>query len=276
MVAVLSEALHRQLSSISITRFIAGAGDDELAGIYDGTLDAYAGRRSFLSVHRLKVYGFMELGFKAGRTETNSGFSGEEANRAWDELDDTLEATRRERHVGKPQRCPMATRSATVRAADSEASPIHKVVLDIHGQGIQYVPGDRLGVFPRNSAALVDKTLAALRAPEDASLRLTSAWHDALAPILRASPTAVPLRTFLAYAKLRPLGRAVGKALLQLSPCRPLHELMEQRREDQVELWDALEMLAGENYDVRRLWRAAPWEAESIARIVPPESFRIL
>jgi len=260
---------------ISIVKFIAEAGDAELAGIYDGALDAYAGRRSFLSVHRLKVYGFMELGFKAGRTETNSGFSGQEADRAWDELDDTLDATRRERHAGKPHHCPVATRTALVKAADSQTSPITKVILDIAGQGIRYVPGDRLGVFPQNSVGLVDRTLAALRATDDASVRLTSAWRDALAPILREAPGVVPLRTFLAYAKLRPLGRVVGKALLHLSACRRLHELLEQRREDQVELWDALELLAGDNYDVRRLWKAAPWEAESIARIVPPENFRI-
>jgi sulfite reductase alpha subunit-like flavoprotein len=259
----------------SIAKFIAEAGDGELAGIYDGALDAYAGKRSFLSVHRLKVYGFMELGFKAGRTETNSGFSGEEASRAWDELDDTLEATRRERHVGKPNHCPVATRTALVKAADSRTSPVSQVVLDIAGQGMRYIPGDRLGVFPQNSAGLVDRTLAALRATDEASVRLTSAWRDALAPILGEAPGAVPLRTFLAYAKLRPLGRPVGKALLRLSACRRLHELLEHRREDQVELWDALEMLADDNYDVRRLWKAAPWEVENIARIVPPESFRI-
>jgi len=215
---------------VSIAKFIAEAGDSELAGIYDGALDAYAGRRSFLSVHRLKVYGFMELGFKAGRTETNSGFSGEEANRAWDELDDTLDATRRERHAGKPQRCPMATRTAIVKAAASRSSPINQVVLDISGQGIHYVPGDRLGVFPRNSDALVDKTLAALRAGDAASLRLTSAWRDALGPIIGPAvdqvpgaaagqapgaaagqaPGAVPLRTFLTYAKLRPSGRSLA------------------------------------------------------------------
>src|SRR5262245_1050748 len=132
---------------ISLSRFVAETGDSELAGIYDSLLDAYAGRRSFLSVHRLKVYGFMELGFKAGRTETNSGFSGAEENRAWDELDDTLEATRRERHVGRAPRCPMATRAAVARVADSGSSPVSKVVLDIADRDIHYKPDDRLNGF---------------------------------------------------------------------------------------------------------------------------------
>src|SRR5262249_42512647 len=133
---------------ISLPRFVADAGDSELAGIYEGAFDAYAGRRSFLSVHRLKVYGFMELGFKAGRTETNSGFSGAEENRAWDELDNTLEATRRERHAGRAPRCPMAMRAAVAKVADSGSSPVSKVVLDIAGRGIHYTPGDRLRAFP--------------------------------------------------------------------------------------------------------------------------------
>jgi sulfite reductase alpha subunit-like flavoprotein len=110
--------------------------------------------------------------------------------------------------VGKPNHCPVATRTALVKAADSRTSPVSQVVLDIAGQGMRYIPGDRLGVLPQNSAALVDRTLAALRARDEASVRLTSAWRDALAPILGESPVAVPLRTFLAYAKLRPLGRA--------------------------------------------------------------------
>jgi len=42
-----------------------------------------------------------------------------EAKRAWDERDDTLEATRLERHAGKPQHCPVATRTALVKAADN-------------------------------------------------------------------------------------------------------------------------------------------------------------
>lgn len=260
---------------ISLTKFVSESGDRELAGLLAGALDAYAGKRSFLSVHRLKVYGFMELGFKAGRTETNSGFSGRVADRAWDELDDTLEATRQERYQGKVARCPVATRTSHATLTENRGSPIHKVTLDIEGQGLKYVPGDRLGIFPRNSPPLIDRTLSALRATGREQLGLTTTWRAALVEILGEVPTSIDLATFLSYAKLRPLSRPAAKTLFGLSRCRRLGELLERREEDHLELWDAIEMLAAENYDVKRLWNAAPWEAESIVRIVPPESFRI-
>jgi sulfite reductase (NADPH) flavoprotein alpha-component len=41
------------------------------------------------------------------------------------------------------------------------------VVFDISSAGIDYVPGDSFGIFPRNDPALVDAVLAAMKAPGD-------------------------------------------------------------------------------------------------------------
>src|SRR5262249_8211803 len=54
-----------------------------LHGAFHRFREAYASERGWLGVHRLKVYGFMEVAFKAGRTQTNGGFSGATAERAW-------------------------------------------------------------------------------------------------------------------------------------------------------------------------------------------------
>ncbi|MCB0172205.1 MAG: hypothetical protein KDJ97_16780 [Anaerolineae bacterium] len=263
------------IRQVSLSDFVAGSGDQELAGIYNTVLDAYVGKRGFLGVHRLKVYGFMELGFKVGRTQTNSGFSGPTEARAWEQLDDALEATRRERYANKTPGSLSVKREMVAPATADPKSPIHQVVLDIAGQGLHYIAGDRLGIFPQNSPELIQKTLQALQAQGDEPIRLTSVWREALQVIIHDAPKTIPLKTFLAYAKIRPLIRPVGKALLSLSRSKRLYALLEQRQEDQVELWDAFEIVAAENYDVKRFWKAAPWEAESIARLVPPEHFRV-
>jgi sulfite reductase (NADPH) flavoprotein alpha-component len=272
-------AYHRQFIEtfrhFSLSDFVTRSGDKELAGLYNSVFDAYAGRRGFLSMHRLKVYGFMELGFKIGRTETNSGFAGETEKRAWEELDDTLEATRCERYVGKSPYSLRVKRQVVQSAVANANTPIHQVVLDIAGQGLEFLTGDRLGIFPQNSSKLVQKTLQALQAKGDEPIRLTRHWRDALESITHQSAHTIPLETFLTFAKLRPLLRSVAKDLLQVSRSRRISQVLENRQEDQMELWDAFELLSRENYDVKRFWKAAPWEVESLARIVPMENFRI-
>ena len=49
---------------------------------------------------------------------------------------------------------------------DSTKSTFH-VEIDLRGAGIEYVVGDSFGLFPRNSAALVDGVVAAIGAPRD-------------------------------------------------------------------------------------------------------------
>src|SRR4026209_240255 len=78
--------------------FVERAGDCELADLHHGALEAYAGKRGWLGMHRLKVYGFMELGFRGGRTQTHGGFPVAVGKQAWETLDDTLEEARQERH----------------------------------------------------------------------------------------------------------------------------------------------------------------------------------
>lgn len=243
-----------------------------LEDLYREAWEAYAGKRGWLGVHRLKVYGFMELGFKAGRTQTNGGFTGQVETRAWEELDDKMEQARAERP--RPAGCPMAR----IKASHAVSDAAHEVVLE--GPKLHHAPGDRMGVLPRHRPELVDKTLAALNAHGHEPVQLTALWRDALAShhgpsISTGEGETLPLRTFLEHAALRPLARAVVRALYALTRSPGLLSILEQRREDELELWDAIEVMARENYDVKRLWKAPPWHRESIARIVPPARFRI-
>ncbi|MGE3841538.1 MAG: cytochrome b5 domain-containing protein [Vicinamibacterales bacterium] len=239
-----------------------------LHAAYHQAREAYTGQRGWLGLHRLKVYGFMEVAFRAGRTQTNGGFSGRVADRAWEALDDELERARLER--GPASRCPMA-RQAGIRPAAH--APVFHVEIDtpLHGR-----PGDRLGIWPRNASALVQRTLDALGATGHERFRLTAEWRATL-EALTDEPVGdvVALKTFLAFAKLRPVPRVVGKRLLALSFVPALHDVLERRHEDHYELWEVLALMAAQNYDTRRLWRAAPWHSESLARILPAEQPRV-
>ncbi len=261
------------VASQSVHEFVVRSGDTELMGLYQGALSDYAGQRGWLGLHRLKVYGFMETGFKAGRTSTNGGFSGEVQARAWEDLDTDIEAGRLERFA-KHQRCTIVRRKAVIATTPDDNAGVWRVVLDVAGSGLRFQPGDRLGVLAVNSDELIDKTLAALRATGDETIGLCASWVERMRFLGHAEPETLPLRTFLAHAKLRPLMRSTAKALFRLGRSQKLLQVINARREDQWELWDVLELI-GSRYQVNRLFEAEPWASENLSRLVPPERFRI-
>jgi sulfite reductase alpha subunit-like flavoprotein len=264
------------LGEISVADYVSKR-DPALRGLFTTVLDAYAGSNGYLGVHRQKVYGYLEIAFKVGRAVTIGGFAGAFRDRAWKEVDGELESSRSERYGALAHG---ARFGVVERRDDLGASPdgrVRRVVLDVSHAGMPYRPGDQCRVLPENADDLVDRTLAALRARGAERIALTHVWRDSLR--LRpeheeGAPAQVELRDFLRYAKLRPLLRPVGKALLAVSASDALDGILEARLEDQWELWDVLELLEAEGYDVRRLWRSELWQDEAIARIVPPEPFR--
>ena len=54
-----------------IPDFVKKSGDPKLVGVLEGIIESYAGERGFMGTHRYKVYGFLEVVAKTGRTETN-------------------------------------------------------------------------------------------------------------------------------------------------------------------------------------------------------------
>ncbi len=51
----------------------------------------------------MKVYGYLELAFKVGRSVTIGGFKGVFKDRTWDQVDGELERAREERVRSLPQ-----------------------------------------------------------------------------------------------------------------------------------------------------------------------------
>ena len=264
------------LSEAPVRPYVLKHGDRELRNLFQAALEAYAGPRGLLGMHRLKLYGFMELGFRAGRNITAGEFSGTVAQRAWEILDDEIEHARRERYIGLSMECATARRVLMEPAGDGEASPVRRVALDVSETGLRFAAGDRVAVLGGNAPELVEKTLAALRARPDAPLALTADWRAHLRYVTGHDPgEAVVLETFLTYAKIRPLVRSVAKQLYGLIRLPAWNEILEAREEEHWELWDFLELLEKAPYDPRRLWKARSWSRENLSQILPPETFRI-
>ncbi|MDQ4076810.1 MAG: hypothetical protein M3220_11275, partial [Chloroflexota bacterium] len=262
----------RAVGEVSVHAYVERRGDRELVGLFQEAADAYAGEDGFLGRHRLKVYGYLELAFKVGRNVTIGGFSGLFKDRTWHEVDDALEAARRER-PSTPQ-----TGWHHVRVKPGGDSPsgqngsAEHIVLDVRGTGIRYRPGARCSVLPENTPERVAKTLRALRARGDEPIRLNTMWQEAISQREGCQGAKVlSLRTLLRFGQIRPMRPSTIRALFTITGNAMLHRIIEAQGEDQWELWDLLEVISTGGFDPTYLWKAHPGDRGSICWLVPPE-----
>jgi len=264
------------LAQFSVSDYVENQRSGTLKGIYKEAVQAYIGESGFLKRHRLKVQGYLDIGFKVGRSVTITGFVGLFKDRTWEAVDVELEDARSERFEGLPPSNHYANVKAINTVHIEEDKWVKQIVLDVTGTGIRYQPGDRCGILYENSEALVSKTLRALRARGNEPIRLNAAWRAAVdyregyegAEML-------PLRTLLTFGRIRPVDRIIAKSLYTASHNSTLRQIIEARAEDQWELWDLIEMLATAGFDPKQLWKAHPGQEESITRIVPAGEFRM-
>jgi sulfite reductase alpha subunit-like flavoprotein/predicted heme/steroid binding protein len=264
---------------ISIPDYIRETNNQELRGVYNALIDAYAGDKGFLGVHRLKAYGFLEVAFKVGRSVTTGAkFTGLFKDRTWDKIDTELALTRDERYLHSNQYVYFVNpKSSDMNTDPQTGQSVNFITFDITEKGIYYQPGDRVGILAENSESLIAETLRSLDANGDEEVDLTKEWQESLhlRPGYTGQEKTLPLRTILKFGKIRPVTREIGKRIVEISVNETLKRVLSARMEDQWELWDVLNILYVGRFDVRRLWKAKPWEAESICRIVPPEVFRL-
>ena len=267
------------VSKVSLREFVSTSGNTHLQGVFQSLMDTYASDKGFLGIHRLKVYGYLETMFKMGRSVTIGGFTGLFREQAWAQAFQQLSKSRDERflQLRTYQTFGLPFREFTpASSGDAAPASIRHIPFDVSGTGIQYRPGDRVGILAENSPDLIDRTLRALRASGDEIVRLDAVWQAAVEARHRHdSVVALPLATFLKFGRLRPVRRPIAKALLALTASSKLRQIINERNEDQWELWDLLDLLYDGGFDSRRLWKAEPWEAESVCKIIPPEVFRL-
>ncbi|GAA4214468.1 FHA domain-containing protein [Microbispora amethystogenes] len=265
------------LREVSVRRYVEDTRNSTLRGVYNAVLDAYLGDRGWMGLHRVKAYGFLEVAFKVGRqVTTGARFTGLFKDRTWDKVDGELAVVRDERRppVGPPVVFGTARRGRVV-TAESGAWTCH-LEIDVTGQGVHHLPGDRVGVLAENDDELVRRTVAALQATGDELVRLTPEWRAAVACREGYGEADVlPLRTLLRFARLRPIGREVAKRLVTLTAVGAWRRVVDARMEDQWELWDVLNLLHAGGYDVTRLWKADPHQDDAFCAVVPPEPFRL-
>jgi cytochrome b involved in lipid metabolism len=266
------------LRAVSVRSFVERHGRSDLRGLYNAVLESYVGDRGWMGLHRIKAYGFLEVSFTVGRSVTTGArFTGLFKDKTWDKVDAELATVRDERRppVGSPVAFGKPRPGRVTTAPDG--SWTCRVELDVSGQGVHHHPGDRVGVLAENDDEIVRRTIRALQATGDELVALNPAWRDAIR--LRwgysADTAVLPLRTVLAFARLRPMERGTAKRLLGLSGSGALRRVVDARMEDQWELWDVLGLLHAGGFDVTRLWTAEADDPDSFCAIVPPESFRL-
>ncbi len=265
------------LREVSVRQYVEDTRSASLRGIYNAMLDAYTGDRGWMGLHRVKAYGFLEVAFKVGRqVTTGARFTGLFKDRTWDKVDGELAVVRDERRppVGPPVAFGI-TRRGRVVTSESGAWTC-QLEIDVTGQGVHHLPGDRVGVLAENDDELVRRTVAALQATGDELVRLTPRWQAAVACREGYGEVDVlPLRTLLRFALLRPIGRELAKRLVTLTAAGSWQAVVDARMEDQWELWDVLNLLYAGGYDVTRLWKADPSEEDAFCAVIPPEPFRL-
>ncbi|GAB4057170.1 FHA domain-containing protein [Catellatospora paridis] len=265
------------LREVSVRQYVEDTRSSALRGVYNAVLNAYVGDRGWMGLHRIKAYGFLEVAFKVGRqVTTGARFTGLFKDRTWDKVDGELAVVREERRppVGAPVVFGTARRGRVV-TGESGAWTCH-LDIDVTGQGVHHLPGDRVGVLAEHDDDLVRRTVAALQATGDELVPLTPRWRAAVACREGYGEVDVlPLRTLLRFAQLRPIGREVAKRLVRLTAVGAWQRVVDARLEDQWELWDVLNLLYAGGYDVTRLWKADAGDSDAFCAVVAPEPFRL-
>ncbi len=265
------------LHEVSVPDYVARKQRPALTGLLHDVIDAYSGSGGFLGRHRMKVYGYLELAFKVGRSVTIGGFRGAFQDRTWDQIDGELESSRRERTGGSAGRVQRALVLDVSPRDPRESRGATRVRLDVSGAGLRLQPGDRCGILPEHCAALVQRTLDALGARGDEPVALTPEWKSALA--LRAGhegQSSARVDELLRFGCIRAVSMRVAEALHALTQDAELERRLRDRSVLQLELWELLTLVRRHGFDVTRLYAPARGSASSVlAGLVPPEQFRM-
>ncbi|MTI31167.1 cytochrome b5 domain-containing protein [Xanthovirga aplysinae] len=199
--------LLNKVDKISVLEYIGKKQDGELTGIFNSFLESYSGETGFLGVHRKKVYGYLQMAFKVGRSVTIGGFTGLFKARTWEEVDDQLEITRKERYVNKKLRCPYSTIMDKVDIGNGKTKHIK---LNVAKKGIDYRPGDRIAILPKNKREVVNNLLRRMSLTGEEPVELTNEWKNYLSFYYHLDRTSINVTEILSYANLSNVKQIIG------------------------------------------------------------------
>ena len=196
----------QEVDKISITKYIEKCNDQMLYGAFYEFVEAYSGDQGFLGVHRRKVYGYLQMAFKVGRSVTIGGFSGLFKERTWEEVDDELETTRLERYTDKKLKCPY---SGVIKQSVIDDSTTKKVVLDVSEKGVHFEPGDRCAVVPKNKTDIVFELLSLMSLGGKETVFLNHSWSTYFKTHYNKDLTQSTVYEVLCCAKLNDASKAL-------------------------------------------------------------------
>lgn len=85
------------ITKVSVTEYVAASKDRELIDLWKTLISSYHGNNGLLGFHRRKVFGFLAVSFRIGRSITINGLGGKRRTDPWQEADQELEKARLER-----------------------------------------------------------------------------------------------------------------------------------------------------------------------------------
>ena len=259
----------------SVADYVAQHGDGAVRDAFADALDAYAGEDGLLERHRRKVYGYIELAFKLGRSLTIGGFSGVFRDRAWEPLDAALVASRVERldpRASNVRRVPVLEVGA---AAAASASRVRSVVLGTADANLDPEPGDRLRVYPEQPADAVSRTLRVLGASGAEAVRLDGRWRRFAGVVLHEpSLERLALRDLLRQGELGPADARVAATLRALAVGARQRHVLARGAEHRWPLPELLSRLDAADWDSRILLAARAGRHHAICDVVPPAAPR--
>jgi sulfite reductase alpha subunit-like flavoprotein/cytochrome b involved in lipid metabolism len=267
------------LTELSVARYIEERGSRTLRSAFREAFELYAGESGFLGRHRMKVYGYLELAFKVGRSVTIGGFGGVFTDRTWDVVDRELAASQNERLRAQPH----FVHHARVLATDSTAEPargIRRITLDISKAGVRYRPGDRCLILPENDPELVERTLKSLDLPGEQAIALTAEWKAyAKDRVELYGQTEISARELLCYGTIRPVSPRLAEALHARTQSDFLFDAIVRGCTERWELWELVELLRARGLSPATLWRHPDGNdvrpSELLSRLIPPQRFRV-
>jgi sulfite reductase (NADPH) flavoprotein alpha-component len=265
------------LAHVSVIDFVERVERPSLRGALRESLELYAGEQGFLGRHRMKVYGYLELAFKVGRSLTIGGFSGAFKDRTWEQVDGELETSRLERLAHRPVSYQAAEVERVVPPITEVGDGVRRVVLDVAQAGTRFRVGGRCAVLPENREALIERTLAALNATGSESIPLSDEWQRAMKLRHDGEETRVlAARELLRFGTLRPVPLRVAEALHAETQDPRLFAQIRMGTTERYELWELIELLTEFGLAPRSLWQTPAGTIDDrLSRLVPPERPRL-
>ncbi|CRL25828.1 Indoleamine 2,3-dioxygenase [Penicillium camemberti] len=87
----------KAMMEVSVSEYVAASKDRELMDLWKTFTSSYHGNDGLLGFHRRKVFGFLAVSFRIGRSTTINGLGHKRRTEPWHEVDQELEKARLER-----------------------------------------------------------------------------------------------------------------------------------------------------------------------------------